>query len=66
MLERNQTRSFTKKYGRLVSELDTSVKIANPANRNFVDLLAVWDTGATNSVITNTAEKKMWPDSSRY
>lgn len=58
MLERNQARSFTKKYGKLVSELDTSVKIANPSNRNFVDLLAVWDTGATNSVITNTAARK--------
>ena len=58
MLEELKARSFTKKYGKLVSELDTPIKIANPADRKFVDLLAVWDTGATNSVITRSAAQK--------
>jgi hypothetical protein len=41
-----------------VSELDTPIKIANPSDLNFVELMAIWDTGATNSVITKSAAKK--------
>lgn len=53
-----QTRSFTKKYGKLVFELDTPIKIANPAHRKFFKLSGIWDTGATNSVITKSAAQK--------
>ena len=53
-----QARSFTKKYGKIVFELETPIKIANPAQRNFFRLVGVWDTGATNSVITKSAAKK--------
>lgn len=58
MLNELNSRSFTKTYGRLVQELDTPVRVADPSSRNFVGLQAVWDTGATNSVITRSAAEK--------
>lgn len=53
-------RCFTKFYHGLVSELDTPVRISNPDpnNQNFVPVNAVWDTGATNSVITKSAAER--------
>ena len=32
--------------------------MADPSKKYFVELVAVWDTGATNSVITRTAAQK--------
>lgn len=58
MLEEMKTLSFTMPYGKLVSELETPIKIANPADMKFFELKAVWDTGATNSVITRNAALK--------
>lgn len=58
MLEELRTRSFTKRYDRLKSELETPVWLTDPSKKCFVELVAVWDTGATNSVITRTAAQK--------
>lgn len=51
-------RSFTSCDTKTVSELRTPVFVADPVLLDFVKVFAVWDTGATNSVITKgTAQK---------
>ena len=39
--------------------LKSPVKITNPFTGNIVDTLGIWDTGATNSVITKAVASKL-------
>ena len=39
--------------------LKTSVKIANPVSGDAVDTFGIWDTGATNSVITRATAVRL-------
>lgn len=49
----NVVRAFTFPYKKIVKELMTVVEVAEPVQRNFVKVNAIWDTGATNSVISH-------------
>lgn len=45
-------KAFTYPYPKIVNELMTVVEVAEPVNRSFRKVNAIWDTGATNSVIS--------------
>ena len=45
--------SITRSYKGLYNCIVTPVKVLNPVNGKVVDTLAIWDTGATGSVVTH-------------
>ncbi len=53
--------AFTITYDRLVREVITDAKIASPIDSTMApyDLKAIWDTGATSSVITETLARHL-------
>lgn len=57
--------AFKIEYSMVVRELITDAKIKLPtalagrANRAWIDVMSIWDTGATNSVITRSVVEKL-------
>ena len=51
--------AFKIQYDRIVNVLISDVTISDFENKNQVDFKAIWDTGATNSVITKNVVDKL-------
>lgn len=51
--------SFTVKYPNLVNVLKTYVQVSQFGNNNWKQCTAIWDTGATASVITSDVAKEL-------
>ena len=49
--------ALTHKGANIENCLRTPVKIANPSNAQTIESLGIWDTGATNSVITKAVAR---------
>lgn len=44
--------ALSRKYRGLSKQITTNVKVKNPVTGKIIETFAIWDTGATNSVIT--------------
>ena len=51
--------ALTTKYSTVVNCIKTDVHISDPFTSTTVDTLGLWDTGATNSVITKSTAQKL-------
>lgn len=51
--------ALTHKGANIENCLRTPVKIANPSNAQTIESLGIWDTGATNSVITKAVARNL-------
>jgi len=51
--------ALTHKVGKIANVIKTPVKIINPFTKASLDTLAIWDTGATNCVITRSKAEEL-------
>lgn len=58
-LNPNNIHALTRDYKGISNFISTPVKIANFSTRDYRNTLAIWDTGASNSVTTKSLVKKL-------
>ncbi len=51
--------AFTRSYSRISNEISSAVRVSNIATDKTENTFAIWDTGATHSVITRSMVEKL-------
>ena len=54
-----KSESVTYRFGKIVDEIKTPIKITNPLNGESTITFALWDTGATDCAITESLVKRL-------